>query len=307
MNAKLAMTTLRGRMDNPVRLRCRVSLNRTRLSRLLLFFLFLFACGSASGTVELRVGNVFALPGGAAALPVLFTSGTNVVAAQFDLLLGSTNISSGGATGGSALADHAVTSGIPAPDRSCVVIYSPANASLASGVLVSIPLTLASNMAYASISLTLTNVLLANYDGGIVTNITLVPGSLTCTSDLPALPVFLTQPQSQTVVAGTNAVFSAIVAGEEPLTCQWRFNGMNLSGATAVALGLPNVQPGDIGAYSVVVSNPSGSVTSQLATLSIPTEQLYTAVSGRGQIAISPSTGVYYLGQTLVLKATSDR
>jgi hypothetical protein len=181
--------------------------------------------------VELRVGNVFALPGGAAALPVLFTSGTNVVAAQFDLLLGSTNISSGGATGGSALADHAVTSGIPAPDRSCVVIYSPANASLASGVLVSIPLTLASNMAYASISLTLTNVLLANYDGGIVTNITLVPGSLTCTSDLPALPVFLTQPQSQTVVAGTNAVFSAIVAGEEPLTCQWRFNGMNLSGA----------------------------------------------------------------------------
>ena len=256
---------------------------------------------------ELRVGNTFALPGGTAVLPVLFTRDTNVVAAQFDLLVGSTNISSGEAVGGSALADHVVTSGIPTPGRRRVVIYSPTNASLASGVLVSIPLTLASNTAYGSIPLTLTNVVLANYDGVVVTNITLISGSLTCTSSLPALPVFLTQPQSQTVAAGTDVSFTAIVAGEEPLTYQWRFNGTNQPGAATVALSLTNVQPGSIGAYSMVVSNPNGSVTSQLATLNIPIEQLYTAVSGSGGIGISPSADPYYLGQTRVLTAAPGR
>ncbi len=47
---------------------------------------------------------------------------------------------------------------------------------------------------------------------------------------------------------------------------QWRFNGTNISGATSASYTNNSISTNDAGSYTVVASNTSGSVTSQVAT-----------------------------------------
>jgi hypothetical protein len=90
-------------------------------------------------------------------------------------------------------------------------------------------------------------------------------------------PSITGQPVSITNLAGTTAVFMLTVAGTSPFTYQWRFNGASLSGANGPVLSLTNVQVGDAGPYTVVVSNSAGSVTSQVATLTVLAPPFITA------------------------------
>ncbi len=77
------------------------------------------------------------------------------------------------------------------------------------------------------------------------------------------------QPQSQAVAAGSSAVFTVAATGFGSLSYQWRFNGVNLAGATGTSLTLANVQPANVGSYTVVVTNSLGSATSTAATLTV--------------------------------------
>ncbi|HWY74665.1 MAG TPA: LamG-like jellyroll fold domain-containing protein, partial [Verrucomicrobiae bacterium] len=85
----------------------------------------------------------------------------------------------------------------------------------------------------------------------------------------PLPPVIVSQPQSQTVPAGTNVTFTVVAAGASPLSYQWQFDSTNLAGATISSLTITNVRPSNTGNYSVVVSNAGGSVTSFNAILAI--------------------------------------
>ncbi|MBI5383402.1 MAG: immunoglobulin domain-containing protein [Verrucomicrobia bacterium] len=88
----------------------------------------------------------------------------------------------------------------------------------------------------------------------------------------PVFPPSITgQPQSQTNLAGTTATFGISATGTAPLSYQWRFNNGNLPGATSANLTLANVQLANEGNYTVVVTNSFGSVTSQVATLTVLT------------------------------------
>lgn len=82
-------------------------------------------------------------------------------------------------------------------------------------------------------------------------------------------PVFLTQPQDQTVPVGENATFSVLAGGTTPLHYQWRLNGTNLPGATGSSLTITNPLAGDAGAYSVAVSNLAGVTVSSNAVLAV--------------------------------------
>ena len=82
-------------------------------------------------------------------------------------------------------------------------------------------------------------------------------------------PVITTQPLSQTIVSGTNVSFTVAASSATPLTYQWQKNGSAIPGATAATLSLVNVQDGDAGDYTAVVTNVGGSVTSALATLTV--------------------------------------
>src|SRR5207247_276995 len=57
-------------------------------------------------------------------------------------------------------------------------------------------------------------------------------------------PQITTQPQSQTVNAGSNVVFSVVASANPPAAYQWRFNGTNLSGATKTSYTRTNAQYG---------------------------------------------------------------
>ncbi len=97
--------------------------------------------------------------------------------------------------------------------------------------------------------------------------------------DVPG-PISLTAPPaSQSALVGTSARFSAWGTGDKPFHYRWRFNGTNLPGATSPNLILTNLQPAHAGAYSVVVSNLSGVVTSAVAFLTVTNPAMLLNVS----------------------------
>jgi hypothetical protein len=53
------------------------------------------------------------------------------------------------------------------------------------------------------------------------------------------------------------------------LSYQWKLNGGDISGATSSTLTLNNAQAANAGTYTVVVTNPAGSRTSEPAILTI--------------------------------------
>jgi hypothetical protein len=120
-------------------------------------------------------------------------------------------------------------------------------------------------------SLTLTNIQTTNAGnysvvvanaGGSVT-------SLVATLTVYVPPTIATQPHNQTVTQGQPATFTVAANGSSPFSYQWNVNGTNISGATNVSLTLVTPQATDAGSYSVVVTNYGGSVTSQVATLTV--------------------------------------
>ncbi len=82
-------------------------------------------------------------------------------------------------------------------------------------------------------------------------------------------PVILSQPTNQTVLAGGSASFYVVAGGTPPLSYQWLFNGAPLAGQIGTSLTLSNVQSGDAGNYSVLVTNLGGPALSSNALLTV--------------------------------------
>jgi hypothetical protein len=100
------------------------------------------------------------------------------------------------------------------------------------------------------------------------------PGSQTiCNVTISAVPPSITtQPLSQTVTPGQTATFSVAGTGTAPMTYQWQRSGAAVSAATSSTYHTSAATLSDSGAqFSVVVTNPAGSVTSASATLTVST------------------------------------
>lgn len=82
-------------------------------------------------------------------------------------------------------------------------------------------------------------------------------------------PTIITQPSNESLNIGQNASFTVIATGTSPLSYQWKKNGVDITGATDATLNILNVQNSDAASYTVLVSNPYGSVLSAVATLAI--------------------------------------
>ena len=89
------------------------------------------------------------------------------------------------------------------------------------------------------------------------------------------LPVLTSQPVGLTNNATSTASFSVAAYGGTPLNYQWLKNGVNLSGGVNIsgthtaALTLASVLGADVGGYSVILSNATGSITSLVASLTV--------------------------------------
>ena len=96
--------------------------------------------------------------------------------------------------------------------------------------------------------------------------------SLVATLTVPSPAQITANPVSRAVLLGSNVTFSVTATGSA-LSYQWYFNGTPLSdggrisGSEAAVLSVANIQSGDAGGYTVVVSNYFSTATSRTASL----------------------------------------
>lgn len=82
-------------------------------------------------------------------------------------------------------------------------------------------------------------------------------------------PLIRTQPEGRVVLAGQPATLSVVATGSPTPTYQWLKDGTPVAGATLSAFTIAAAKVADSGSYSVMVTNPVGSVTSTPAVLSV--------------------------------------
>jgi GH25 family lysozyme M1 (1,4-beta-N-acetylmuramidase) len=123
--------------------------------------------------------------------------------------------------------------------------------------------------------------------------------------EIPAVaPAIAAQPQALAVKVTSNASFTVSATGIPAPACQWRFNGTNLANATAASYTRTNAQYADAGAYSVLVTNLAGAITSSPAALSIitasPAQFQVPVVQTNGwlQLVLSGDSGATYYVQS---------
>lgn len=71
-------------------------------------------------------------------------------------------------------------------------------------------------------------------------------------------PVFTTQPQSQLLLLGSPAAFSAVVTGDPVITYQWRKGAAKINGATNDDFTILVTKAADAGIYTVLADNDIG-------------------------------------------------
>jgi uncharacterized delta-60 repeat protein len=109
-------------------------------------------------------------------------------------------------------------------------------------------------------------------------------------------PAVLVQPEPREVLPGNPVQFRLGVAGSEPLAFEWWKNGQPLAPPqTNATLVISKTQDTDAGQYSVQVSNPFGSVTSQSAELKVVSEANLPIIvlQPQRQRALAESTVVF--------------
>lgn len=84
-------------------------------------------------------------------------------------------------------------------------------------------------------------------------------------------PAIESQPQDVSVIEGETATFTVAATGDD-LQYQWKLNGVDISGATSASYTTEATTAADDGnKYQCVVTNVGGSVTSEVAVLTVET------------------------------------
>ena len=82
-------------------------------------------------------------------------------------------------------------------------------------------------------------------------------------------PYVTAPPRSLTVATSTPIALSVVANGTAPFTYQWTHDGVKMSHQTSDSLLLSKPKPSDAGAYTVLISNALGSVTSATAYVEV--------------------------------------
>lgn len=117
------------------------------------------------------------------------------------------------------------------------------------------------------------------------------------TLEIKLLPTIVEQPQGGHVCEQGSVSFSVTAAGQEPLSYQWRREGVEIPGATASTYTIAALELDDAGSYDVVVSNECGQVVSEPAALTI--EPL-------PRIVAQPQPGIIARGQSYEFCVTAS-
>ncbi|MBI2513888.1 MAG: putative Ig domain-containing protein [Opitutae bacterium] len=85
----------------------------------------------------------------------------------------------------------------------------------------------------------------------------------------PTAPSISAQPASQTKNVGESVTFTVTASGTPSPTYQWKKGSSDIDGATSSSYTINPLTLGDAADYTVVVTNAGGSVTSDVATLTV--------------------------------------
>jgi sugar lactone lactonase YvrE len=115
----------------------------------------------------------------------------------------------------------------------------------------------------------------------------------------PPPPRIREQPQGATIASGQPFTLSVQADGSGHLTYQWQHNGQNIPGATNTSYTLSQVQRGNTGAYSVVVSNEG---------VPLPSDAAIVRLVGGPAITTQPqpTDGVWGRTVSFTVAATGD-
>ena len=105
-------------------------------------------------------------------------------------------------------------------------------------------------------------------------------------------PTISRAPRNREVLAGQDTAFAAEATGQQPLFCQWRFNGVDLAGATNAVLVITNPGPAHAGRYGVAMSNSLGTVTAEanltvLEPVSIQADPVYQSYTPGASVTLA--------------------
>jgi hypothetical protein len=115
-----------------------------------------------------------------------------------------------------------------------------------------------------------------------------------------AAPAFTTQPISETVLAGGSVTFSVTASGYPVPTYQWNLGSLPVSGANGATLTISNADAANAGNYTCVATNSAGSVTSNVAILTI------SSVSSPPGFTTQPAGQTVAAGGTVVFSAVAS-
>ncbi len=155
------------------------------------------------------------------------------------------------------------------------------------------------------------NALITADTGGydvVVTNAYSAVTSLVATLGVYVPLDFSMPPQDTAVLVGSNAVFSVVVNGSEPMSYQWQKEGANLvdggriSGSTSNVLTIMATTTNDAGDYTVAVTSPVSAITSPVAKLVVLVPANFTSgTSATGKQGVNFSFANTAAGTTPIL------
>lgn len=134
-----------------------------------------------------------------------------------------------------------------------------------------------------------------NVAGEIASNTAVL--TVTTTAVAPQIQL---QPLPVAVTASQNAVFAVTANGSGPLAYQWKRNGADIAGATAAVLTFAATDADHGATYSVTVSNASGQVTSNGATLTV------VPANAAPAIQVPPASAVVDHGESVTFGVTAQ-
>ncbi|MCD8483405.1 MAG: hypothetical protein LR015_12535 [Verrucomicrobia bacterium] len=131
-----------------------------------------------------------------------------------------------------------------------------------------------------------------NFNGVAVNNFAVLTGS-------PVALGFQKKPFDQDLVAGATLTLASTAIGTSSVTYQWQLDGVDLvdglgiNGANSPVLTVEDFGQGDVGTYSITITNEAGSRTAsaQVNLLAAPV------------VTSQPKGGIYYEDNPLVLRA----
>ena len=113
------------------------------------------------------------------------------------------------------------------------------------------------------------------------------------------VPFIVQQPTGMSVSESAPAGFTVSAIGSLPLTYQWQYEGASIPGATGATYSISNTTLAHSGHYKVVVTNASGSTTSNEVTLTVVANALPVA-----NITTPSETDTYVAGTSISFSGT---